>query len=416
MKPTAGGRRTSGSRGGNGGRAMTEAALPAWHKEAEAHKRAMPLQRLAGNGMDYADVVELYARVDRGQPWAEAAGVLGDRNSARAEQALTAGHLATARGWHLLAAACYRVGQVPLADDDPGKTDLYRRLIDQYGRAGVLFDPAVERIEVDYAGGALCGWLLRPATARTTGGPPPVVIVMGGFDGWREEYHVGATYLLERGIAALLVDGPGQGESRSFHGLHLDPSVDEAFSAIVDHLWADDRLAQIVGIWGNSMGGYLAALAAATDDRIDACCVNGGTTRPAEILDRYPGFITKIMPLLGVHAPERARAALARFELTPELLDRLRCPLLVLHGTPDQVFLIENARALFDAAASTNKTFREWPDGDHCITNHSHEKHVVLADWFADQLLAPSPASSTYSDEAPTGSTDLTHSGRTAQR
>jgi len=57
--------------------------------EAEAHKRAMPLQRLVGNGMDFADVVELYARVDRGQPWAEAAGVLGDRNSARAEQALT---------------------------------------------------------------------------------------------------------------------------------------------------------------------------------------------------------------------------------------------------------------------------------------------------------------------------------------
>jgi len=188
---------------------MTEAALPAWHKEAEAHKRAMPLQRLAGNGMDYADVVELYARVDRGQPWAEAAGVLGDRNSARAEQALTAGHLATARGWHLLAAACYRVGQVPLADDDPGKTDLYRRLIDQYGRAGCC---SIRRSSVSRSTtpGAPCaaGSCARPPHAQQA--DPAGRDRMGGFDGWREEYHVGATYLLERGIAALLVDGPGQ--------------------------------------------------------------------------------------------------------------------------------------------------------------------------------------------------------------
>jgi len=121
------------------------------------------------------------------------------------------------------------------------------------------------------------------------------------------------------------------------------------------------------------------------------------------------------MPLLGVHAPsEPVRARPVRAD--PRTARPLRCPLLVLHGTPDQVFLIENSRALFALLQYQHKTFREWPDGDHCISHHSHEKHVVLADWFADQLLAPSPASSTYSDEAPTGSTDLTHSGRTAQR
>ena len=54
------------------------------------------------------------------------------------------------------------------------------------------------------------------------------------------------------------------------------------------------------------------------------------------------------------------------------------------------MFLVENARALFDQAASTDKTFREWADGDHCIYNHSHEKHITVADWFADRL-APRP-------------------------
>ncbi|WP_139256618.1 alpha/beta hydrolase family protein [Herbiconiux ginsengi] len=65
----------------------------------------------------------------------------------------------------------------------------------------------------------------------------------------------------------------------------------------------------------------------------------------------------------------------------------MTCPLLVLHGTPDQVFLIENARLLFDLAASEDKSFEEWPDGDHCIYNHSLEKHVIVSDWLADRLL-----------------------------
>ena len=30
----------------------------------------------------------------------------------------------------------------------------------------------------------------------------------------------------------------------------------------------------------------------------------------------------------------------------------------------------------------------EWPDGDHCIYNHSHEKHTLVADWFTDRLTA----------------------------
>ncbi|WP_433678272.1 alpha/beta hydrolase family protein [Nocardia sp. CA-119907] len=347
----------------------------------------MPLQRLLGNGMEYADVMALYAAVDAGRPWADAAVQLGNINAERAEKAWAHGHLVTARDWHLRASACYRVGQVPLPDEDPRKIELYHLLIDQYGRAGQLTDPPVEHIEITYGAAALCGWLLRPATIAN----PPVVIVIGGFDGWREEYHVGAQYLIERGVAVFLADGPGQGETRLLQGLHMNTTVAQSFSAMVDHLVADHRLRPVVGIWGNSMGGYLAAHVAALDDRIAACCVNGGTARPAEILDRYPRFISKVTALLGIADPGSARDALEQFALTPESLNRLTCPLLVLHGTPDRVFLVENARALFDEAAAADKQFHEWADGDHCLYNHSHEKHVLIADWFANRLFDSNP-------------------------
>ncbi|OZF29052.1 hypothetical protein CH294_26695 [Rhodococcus sp. 14-2483-1-1] len=357
-------------------------ATPPWAAEVAAHKRAMPLQRLIGNGLDYADVTELYALADSGIPWADAGAQLGERIAASAAASKSEGHLVTARSDYLRASACYRVGQVPLPDSDPRKKPMYRKLIEYYGAAGELADPPVDHVEIPYRGARLCGWLLRPAGVDT----PPVVIVMGGFDGWREEYHVGATYLLARGIAVFLVDGPGQGESRILQGLYLDADVPEAFSAMVDHLQTDDRLADRIGIWGNSMGGYLAALVAASDSRIAACAVNGGTVRPAEILDRYKRFVTKVQALLGIDDPDKAVETMNTFVLTDDTLSGLTCPLHVMHGTPDQIFLIENARALHDGAASSDKTFSEFLDGDHCIYNHSHDKHTRLGDWFADRL------------------------------
>lgn len=363
------------------GRAVP-AAEPAWRAAAEAHKRAMPIQRLLGNGMDHADVVELYRRVDEGQPWPEAAAELGELDVERARRALQEGHALTARSWYLAAAACYRVGQVPLPDSDPAKASMYHRLINAYGSAGELVEPATEHVSIGWGGGQLTGWLLRPPTVL----PPPTVIVMGGFDGWREEYHVGATYLVERGIAVLLMDGPGQGETRLFGGLTMGPDVTDAFSAMIDFIEGDARLNDDVGIWGNSMGGFLAAAAAIHDPRIRACCVNGGTVRPVEFPERFPRMIEKVQLLLGADDPARAMKAMADFTLSAGDLNRLRCPLLVLHGTPDQVFLVENARQLHDGAASTDKTWLEWPDGDHCIYNHSLEKHSIIADWFADRL------------------------------
>lgn len=362
---------------------MTDEDVPEWKKEAEAHKRAMPLQRLLGNGLDYADAIELYRLVDDGVNWADAGAELGREDLSRADEALLLRHTTTARSWYLAAAACFRVGQVPLPDEDPRKKGMYEQLIRAYGSAGDLDDPPTEHVEIPWKGAALCGWLLRPTGVEH----PPTVIVVGGFDGWREEYHVGAEYLRQRGLAVLLVDGPGQGETRLLQGLHMGPDVSDAFSTIVSFIQADPRLSDTVGIWGNSMGGYLAALTAINDSRIAACVVNGGTTRPAEILDRFHRFTSKITSLLGIDDPDTAVEAMNGYVLTDDDLAGLTCPLLVLHGVPDRVFLIENARHLFDAAGSADKTFQEWEDGDHCIYNHSHEKHVTVADWLADRLV-----------------------------
>ncbi|POM23310.1 2,6-dihydropseudooxynicotine hydrolase [Actinomadura rubteroloni] len=364
---------------------MTE---PPWRKEAAAHQRAMPMQRLLGNGMDYADAVALYAAVDGGEPWPDAAARLGAAGAARARRALAAGHRHSALGWFRRASACHRFGQVPLPDADPRKRAMYRDLIDTYGAAGELLDPPLEHVRVPHRDGTLAAWLHRPAGVVR----PPVVLLFGGFDGWREEYDTAARALVRRGLAVLLADGPGQGESRLFGGVHMDlddpDDVCAALGAFVTVAEKHPLLGGPTGVWGNSMGGYLAARFAARDARVAAVCVNGGTDRPAEILDRFPRFAAKVQLLYGTPEPEPAVAALRRCVLTPDLLASVTCPLLVLHGTPDRIFLIESAHRVYDGVRSTDRTFLEWEDGDHCIYNHTYEKHTAVGDWFAERLGA----------------------------
>src|SRR3954454_18270169 len=87
-------------------------------KSGKAHKRAMPIARLSGNGMDFADAIELHAMVDEGVDWPEAAIRLADRNLSHARRELLRGHRQSARSWYLLASACLRFGQALLSDED----------------------------------------------------------------------------------------------------------------------------------------------------------------------------------------------------------------------------------------------------------------------------------------------------------
>jgi len=312
-----------------------------------------------------------------------AAERLGDRNLARARDALMRGHRHSARSWFFLASACFRFGQGVLADADPRKRGLYRRMLDAFGRGGQLSEPKFERIEVAWRHGKLSGWLMRaqPSARR------PVVIQMCGIGGSREEYEVGCRYLLERGVSAVLVDAPGQGETRLFGGLHLDEHVIDAITAFLGIVVADRGCDGRVGLWGNSAGGWLAAHAAAADPRVGACCVVGGTDRPTEIVDRFPRFMAEVQQMTGQSDPDEAREILDRMVLDTERLRHLRCPLAVVHGTPDQVFRVEGARRIHEGASSPDKTLIEFPDGDHCVTNRSHEKHTLVADWFVDRLV-----------------------------
>ncbi|WP_454743933.1 alpha/beta hydrolase family protein [Cupriavidus necator] len=359
---------------------VVDAAVDQLRKENESHARAMPLQRLLGGGMEYADAVTLLSLGNHNARWVDVACWLAERHLSVARKAEAEGRTATARSSYHYASACFRFGHAAIATDTSEKREIYGKMDAAFGSAARQERFEIKKMRFAFRTGYLCGWLVKPHQSDGI----PLVICLGGFDGWREEYFHGAEVLAERGIATLLLDGLGQGETRLVHRLFLDQDFSLAVSKVLDHL-SDDPGFTSIGVWGNSMGGFLAAACAIRDRRFNACCVNGGTIRPAEVLDRYPRFITKVQAILGVEDPAEARAAISQFDIG-EYVDTLDCPLLQFHGEPDQVFLLSNARRIYDQARSTDKTLMVWRDGDHCIYNHTYEKYSLLGDWFASRL------------------------------
>ncbi|MGW4396223.1 alpha/beta hydrolase family protein [Amycolatopsis nivea] len=327
--------------------------------------RAMPPTRLLDGGMDYADVLALRTRTAAGQPWEVAAEHLADARLAR-----TPANPVTALAELRYAAADLLFAQMAFNFDEPRKVALYDRFTSVVAQAAELATPRWERVELPFAQGTLFGWLVRPS-APVIG----TVVVFGGQSGWGATYLPIADALARRGMAALLAEGPGQGETRTRGGVLLDVDVRAAYSAFVSH--SDGR----VGLWGNSMGGLYAATAAASDDRVAAVCVNGAPAAP-----RLLGFRTfdeQACAMLGTEDRQAVQANFDRLALRPE--DRIRAPLLVLHGGADPIVRLEEQKP-FLTAAEGRADLKQWDDGEHTIYNHAAERTAYVADWFADRF------------------------------
>jgi catechol 1,2-dioxygenase/hydroxyquinol 1,2-dioxygenase len=346
----------------------------------------MSPERLVDGGLAAADVRRLRAATDTGTPWDEALVAIADDRAAQAEKARAAGQVVTAREAFRWSAAALLFAQMAWNDDSPHRAELYARFTATVTRAGALAEPAWQQVELPFGEGRLFGWLVRPqGEVRGT------VIVLGGQSGWGATYLRAADALVARGLAAFLVEGPGQGETRMSGGVLLDVDVRTAYSTFVDHVLADPTLGGSVGIWGNSMGGLFAGTTAATDPRISAICVNGAPARP-----RLLGFRTfdeQAAAMLGGADEAAVQANFDRIALQPD--DRIAGAVLVVHGGEDPIVSREEQQPFLDAALGV-ADLREWEDGDHTIYKHGEERNAVVADWFADHLA---PARATLLDE-----------------
>src|SRR5262249_3239479 len=133
-------------------------------------------------------------------------------------------------------------------------------------------------------GGHLAAILRKPAG---TGARAPVLIMIPGLDSAKEELEAYELPFLARGMATLIVDGPGQGEAEYRFPIRGD--YEAAATAIID--WIETRGdldGARIGMWGVSLGGYYGPRAAAYEKRIRACIGLAGPYDWGAIFDPLP--------------------------------------------------------------------------------------------------------------------------------
>ena len=110
-----------------------------------------------------------------------------------------------------------------------------------------------------------------------------------GLDVTKEiQYFKGVADLVARGIACLIVDGPGNGESIRFRNLYLRPDTEHYATPVFDYLAARPEVdAKRIGVMAISLGGYYAPRAAAFEKRY-ACCLAWGAQWDYQKIWRAP--------------------------------------------------------------------------------------------------------------------------------
>jgi len=204
--------------------------------------------------------------------------------------------------------------------------------------AGLAFED-VQLATTD--GETLRAWWI-PAGPRA-----PVLLFCHGNAGSREHRLHNLVGLHRAGIAVLIFDYRGYGGSS---GTPSEAGLLRDAEAAYDWLRVEAGGRPIV-LFGRSLGGAVAAALAGT--------------RPAAGLVLESTFTSaremagRVLPLPGI-----GRLIRTRFDVRAAV-QRLRLPLLVIHGTADEMIPFRMGRDLFEAAASDAKTFRPVPGGRH---------------------------------------------------
>jgi dipeptidyl aminopeptidase/acylaminoacyl peptidase len=275
----------------------------------------------------------------------------------------------------------------------------YRTGVQCFHRHAKLTDVAIEIVEVPFEKGSLPGYFVRAQNARSK--RAPCVVFFDGLDVTKEiQFMRGVPDLIKRGISVLVMDGPGTGEAIRFRGQHLRHDYEAAGSACIDYLEKrDDVDSKKIGVVAISLGGYYAPRCASMEPRFAACIAWGAiwdyyATWKKRIDAQFKTSLSvpghHIMWILGVDTLENALNKLEPFRLDG-VVQKMRCPFLIVHGAEDEQVPLADAQALYNAAGSKDKTLRvftaEEGGAQHCQRDYLTLVVATMWDWFEDKLV-----------------------------
>ena len=201
-----------------------------------------------------------------------------------------------------------------------------------------------------------------------------VITCHGLYSSKDSEKYVGiARRFCGEGLAVLRFDFRGCGESV---GRFEETSLTGRMEDLEDALdFVQQQGCESVGLMGSSLGGTVAVLTAAKDERVKAL-VTWAT--PCHLDELFRGE--------GIKGLEKLRQDVSRYDVV-KAVKGVHCPVLIIHGSLDEQVPLSHAEFLYENAKEP-KDIQIIKGGDHRLTDPSHRRRAVelTLDWFKKYL------------------------------
>ena len=338
------------------------------------------VHRMLSDGVHFHDLMELRREIETPDTWCDRWMGAATMHEAVGRAALERGSRFTA-GEALWRAALYcHFAQGYFTDAVPDKKALAEsRKQSLFRDAAPLLKDPLERVEFPFRGESVPGYLRLPSNV----GQAPCVILFGGLDSTKEDSLTLSNLMVERGLATLAFDGPGQGEM--FQRMKLIPDYESAVSASIDFLERHKSIdAGRVGVVGRSTGGHWACQVAAKDPRVKAAIAWGLAYHARNIPDMPLTVQKRWLRASGLQTVEEVLDYFQTYDLDG-IASRILCPLMIVQGGRDPIVPAESLELVVDQAQGIVEALT-WPDCGHCCHERSHITKPAMADFMVRHL------------------------------
>ncbi len=299
-----------------------------------------------------------------------------------------------ARESYLIAALLWASARWPIFEITDKLLEFDRKTNECYEKFIQYAHRPIEKVDIDFEGKKMPGYLHLPR-APADGETFPCVINWPGMDSCKENgVMMYGDHLLNRDIAVLSIDGPGQGESCSIPILVTATNHMDAGIAAADWLAAHPAIdADRLAIKGTSFGTFFGTQAAAAlGDRIKGCAVTGVCHEPGcnTIFNMAsPSFKLRFMFMAGYEDEDAFDEFAETLDLRPIAGD-IKAPWMAIAGADDQLSPVEHTEELFDLVKAP-KRMVIYEGANHGLNEGAsvqlgENRATMIADWLKDRL------------------------------
>jgi dienelactone hydrolase len=339
-----------------------------------------------------ADFAGIRERVKKMADIGPAFAAVARRREAKAQAAEEAGRTVTARDNYFMAAIHWAAAQWPYDENCADNLACNANKRACYTRYAARADHHVEAAWIPFRDREIPAWLHLPPGRR--GGRLPTVIAVPGMDSFKEgQVALYGDRWLNRGIAVLAIDGPGQYEAPIL-GLYFSTQAwAEAGPALVDWLAARPEIdPERIGVVGQSFGSFFATILAAHEPRLAACAVISVCHEPGgeTIFEQAsPTFKKRFMYMSGI-ADEDAFDIFRRTITWEGCAQTIRMPYLCVAGEADELSPLVHSERLLEAVQGP-KQMVVYQGSRHSVGNVPAANlgpfpPILVADWMTERL------------------------------